>query len=131
MMLYLPPLDGAAGFLILFFLVYGIVALLGVTIVETVVLLRLKWGSFLFSFVTSFVMNLASTIVGFWMAQALNTEITVGIFLMLFVISVFLEGGIMLLFNQSRHEVEKVWRLAVISNVISYILLGLFSLYLF
>ncbi len=128
-MTYSPPLDGAAGYLILFIFIYGIAAFVVATVVETLILWRLRWGTFLYSLLTSFLMNLASTVVGFMIANQFIIDLTAGIFLLLFIISVVLEGGIMLAMNQSRHEVEKVWRLAVISNVISYILLGIGILY--
>lgn len=128
-MTYSPPLDGAAGYLILFIFIYGIAAFVVATVVETLILWRLRWGTFLYSLLTSFLMNLASTVVGFMIANQFIIDLTTGIFLLLFIISVVLEGGIMLAMNQSRHEVEKVWRLAVISNVISYILLGIGILY--
>jgi len=124
-MTFSPPLDGAVGFFVFFAYAYGAVAFLGATIVEIIVLWRLGWGPFLDSVTTSFAMNMASTLVGLLMAFALNINLTFGIFLLMFIISIGIEGGILLGMNESRHGVKKVWRLAVIANVISYILLGI------
>lgn len=124
-MAYSPPLDSVVGYVILFYVFsLGIVAFVAVTTVEFIVLWLMGWGSFLYSLLTSFVMNLASTIVGIMIGFFSFTDLTVGIFLLLFLISVGIEGAIMLIMNRSKHEMKGVWGLAFISNVLSYILLG-------
>ena len=127
-MAYSPPLDGAVGLIIIYAFFLGIAAFLGVTIVENIILWRFGWGSFLHSLLTAFVMNLVSTIVGVVMAYTLLfsvRNISVAIYLVLFSISVVIEGTIMLGMKRSKYEAGKVWQLAVIANVISYILLGI------
>jgi hypothetical protein len=136
-MAYSPPLDGAIGYLLVMAaFIYGAIAFSAVTIIEIFVLWRMKWGSLIYSLITSFTMNLVSTFVGILMTYFLmltplsylliriDVAPTIGIFLLTFILSVAIEGGIMLVMKRSGHTVKEVWRLAVISNLISYGLLG-------
>jgi hypothetical protein len=134
MMVYSPLLDSAVALLALVALIYGSIAFVVVIFVEILILWRLGWGSFLYSLLTSFIMNLASTFVGGWLIASfyehiLETYDSGGkyfmLFLLLFLISLVLEGGVMLAMDRSRHKKEKVWGIALIANVISYILLGI------
>jgi hypothetical protein len=133
-MAYSPPLDSVVGILIALVVFYAVPAFLGVILVEIIVLWRLGWGSFLYSLITSFVINLASTLVGIVMVYALDIyyfTFEVGLFLLLFIISVVIEAIIMLGMNRSRHELKEVWRMALIANGITYILLGIGFQFLF
>lgn len=122
-MAYSPPLDGLVGVFIIFYFFLGIAAFVMVTFAEALALWLFAWGSFLHSLLTSFIMNLASTVVGIILAFAFETDLTVGIFLLLFAITLVIEGGVMLGMNDSRYGLEEVGMLAVIFNIISYVFL--------
>lgn len=126
-MAYSPPLDGAVALYLIigiFGVVVAIPAFLGVIFVETIILWRLGWGSVLRCLLTSFAMNLATTVVGIVMAFSSITDLTVDAFLQLFIISVGLEGLVMLGMKRPQHVMMEVWLVAFIANVISYILLA-------
>lgn len=141
-MAYSPPLDGAAGLVLAYFFLYGIVAFVVATVVESIVLWRSGWGSFLNSLLTSFIMNLASTIVGYLLTAffipnfAEDAFDTMGngvfflLFLLLFFLSLGLEGVIMLGMGRSRNPAGKIWQMALNANVISYILMGIAFIYI-
>lgn len=140
-MAYSPPLDGAAGLVLAYFLLYGIVAFVVATFVESIILWRSGWGSSLDALLTSFIMNLASTIVGYILTSfffpnfAEDAFVTIGdgvfflLFLLLFFLSLGLEGAIMWGMSRSRHQARKIWQMAIIANVVSYILIGIGFIY--
>jgi hypothetical protein len=88
----------------------------------------LKWDAFGRSLLPSFLMNLASTIlgillIGLSLIGLLNDFLG---FVISFMLSVLIEGGVLMLMK--RDATRENWRVASIANVISYSLLGIFLL---
>jgi succinate dehydrogenase/fumarate reductase cytochrome b subunit len=67
-MLYSSVLDSVAGVVLAYFLIVGVMSFVIATFVEAVTLWVKGWGSFLRALLTSFIMNLASTLVGYLLA---------------------------------------------------------------
>jgi hypothetical protein len=92
------------------------------------VLWLLKWDAFGRSLLSSFLMNLASTmlgilLIGLSLIGLLNDFLG---FVISFMLSVLSEGGVLMLMK--RDATRENWRVAIIANVISYSLLGIFLL---
>jgi hypothetical protein len=113
-------------------LLFGLVAFLlfsGIVFgIEAVVLWLLKWGTFGRSLLASFLMNLASTIVGVVVIGVLATSLLNNFltFVLALLLSILIEGGVLMLVK--RDATHENWRAASIANVISYALLGIFLL---
>ena len=114
------------------YIIFGLTAFLVfsaiVFVLEAVVLWLLKWDAFGRSLLSSFLMNLASTIfgillIGLSLIGLLNDFLG---FVIAFVLSVLIEGGVLMLMK--RNATRENWRVAIIANVISYSLLGIFLL---
>ena len=123
-MVYSPPFDGAIVFFIYFGIFFGICGFVVVTILELVTLYILAWGSFVFSMITSFIMNLISTIIGVFVVIGFDRGASVETFLIMFISSVVIEGLVMHIMKPSKIGVMDVWMLAAFCNVITYIFPG-------
>ena len=114
------------------FLLFGLIAFLVfsaiVFVIEAVVLWLLKWGTFGRSLLSSFLMNLASTIVGILAIGLSVTGLSNNFlgFVIALLLSVLIEGGVLMLMK--RGATRENWRAASIANVVSYALLGIFLL---
>lgn len=112
------------------FLLFGLIAFLifsGIVFVlEALVLWLLKWGTFGRSLLSSFLMNLASTIggivaLGLSVSGLFNNFLGFAVALLL---SILIEGGVLMLMK--RNAARENWRAASIANIVSYGLLGIF-----
>jgi len=140
--------DVAVGPIILFGgLTLGLIAFVPIVLIESLVLWRLRWGSFGRSLGDSAIINVASTLVGLvlftlfvqtafqcvrvpagdgqhtvnscgWLISPL---LGLAIF---WALSVAIEGGVLLLLK--RHAPRQTWIAALAGNAVSYLLLGLF-----
>jgi|GEM_PF-1010051 hypothetical protein len=122
----------------------GALVLLGIGVLEGVVLWRLSWGTFWRSLRDSILANIASGIVGVVISvlggnrweqcgydpraggrwcEVLVTPwvLVVGAWLL----SVLIEGGVLMLL--SKHPPRQIWIAALLINVASYVLLGVFA----
>lgn len=99
----------AAGMSLLVLMIFMAV----ITVLEAVVLVVMKWGTFWRSLLASFVMNAVTTLVGFVILAG-----PVGL-LVDFILSVLIEGVILLLFN--RGASRKNWIAALVANGVSYL----------
>jgi hypothetical protein len=114
------------------FIFFGLLAFLifsGIVLgLEAVVLWSLKWDTFGRSLLASFLMNLASTIVGVLAIGLLATSLLNNFvsFVLALLLSILIEGGVLMLMK--RDATTKNWRVASIANVVSYGLLGIFLL---
>lgn len=112
----------------LIFLAFGVFALVFiglVIVVEAITLWGLKWGGFWRAWLDSFLMNLVSTVVGVPLLFGYATIFgdTLGVryvfaFALAFVISVAIEGGVLLVLR--RRPNRETWRTALVANVVSY-----------
>ena len=115
------------------FLLFGLAAFLIfstiVLILEAVVLWLLKWGTFNRSLLSSFLMNLASTIVGILAVGSLLSGLINNFlaFVLALLLSILIEGGVLMLMKRGARREN--WRAAVVANVTSYALFGLFLLF--
>jgi hypothetical protein len=136
-MIHIPLSD--AGLVILGYLILllYLVAFVLVVLLEAVVLAKLKWNTFKRSLLDSFLVNLATTIVGLILASVFSYPFwdqfsyTLGMILsvvLLWGLSVLIEGG--LLFVIGRKTLAKAYRAALFINISSYILLALLRLIL-
>jgi len=110
--LVLGQLALTAGFLVLLFSL--------IVLVESVVLQVLRWGSFKRSLRGSFWMNLASTLVGFFVLSLVPRLGFLGL-LVAWMLSVLIEWAVLARFQpgQKRYMVS----LALSANLVSYLLL--------
>ena len=104
---------------------FGIVAYLALSLLESIVLRLLKWGTFWRSLLASLLMNLPSTLVGFWLiwlAAFLRLN-RLGIWLIpaTWALSVAIEGGVLVLMK--RDGGRQNWMAALAANTASYLLL--------
>jgi hypothetical protein len=103
----------------LFFAVFSI----GTLVIESLALWLLKWGSFGRSLLASFLMNLASTIVGFiLLAFSFYVGNFYTLFLVEFLLSVLIEGGVLMLLK--RDAARQNWSASFVANVASYVFLA-------
>jgi hypothetical protein len=110
--LVLGQLALTAGFLLLLFSL--------IVLVESVVLQVLRWGSFKRSLRSSFWMNLASTLVGFFVLSLVPRLGFFGL-LVAWTLSVLIEWPILSRFNPGQRRYTLI--LAVSANMVSYLLL--------
>lgn len=115
------------------FLLFGLVAFLVfstiVLVLEAVVLWLLKWDAFGRSLLSSFLMNLASTIVGVLAVGSLlsgwiNNFLA---FVLALLLSILIEGGVLMLMKRGTRREN--WRAAVVANIASYAVFGLLLLF--
>lgn len=107
---------------------YGVMAFIGVSLVEGIVLRLLKWSSFWRSLLDSLLMNFVSSAVGYLLALNLSSLPWVGFgsmftspssLLLLFVLSVATETGMLLLLH--RRPLRRIATAVVIVNLVSYL----------
>ena len=104
---------------------FGIVAYLVLSLLESIVLRLLKWGTYWRSLLASLLMNLPSTLVGFlliWLVEFPRLN-RLGIWLILaaWALSVAIEGGVLVLMK--RDGGRQNWIAALAANTASYLLL--------
>jgi hypothetical protein len=119
--------------------VAGLILLPTIFIIEAIVLLLLRWGNFWRCLLDSALANLASSLVGVVGVCGLvsgvepdTTAAWIATLVVAFIISIAIEGAVLNL-RQRRaatpHSSRVAWRAAVVTNVVSYVLLiGLFVL---
>ena len=107
---------------------FGIVAYLALSLLESIVLRLLKWGTFGRSLLASLLMNLPTTLVGFWLIWLAGREwdtpvYQLGIWLIpaAWALSVAIEGGVLVLMK--RDGGRQNWMAALAANTASYLLL--------
>ena len=142
--------DVAIGPTILFGgLALGAIVFIPILIIEALALWGLKWGSFGRALLDALLANLASTVFGLVFfsvfygisfqcrrvptpdgqhsIQSCDWTISPLLwFLVMVVLSVAIEGGVLLL--RKRHPARKTWISAIVMNLASYLLLGLLAL---
>jgi hypothetical protein len=124
----------------------GVTVFLPIVLIESLVLWRLKWGSFQRSLVDSTIINIASTLCGlvlfvmFTLTAFQCVRVPAGDGLhtvnscdwlvspliglaVLWALTVAIEGGVLLLLK--RHARRQTWIAALVSNAASYVLIGL------
>ncbi|MBN1484613.1 MAG: hypothetical protein JXA37_07815 [Chloroflexia bacterium] len=128
--------DIPAGLMIFLAFGAGVVVFAGLVLLEALVLRLLQWGSVWISLLDSFLVNLATTILGFFLASGLSLmgglilsftgSFLRDLLILLFLgaMSVGIEGVLLLLIR--RQPALKTWKAALITNVVSYV--GLFIL---
>ena len=107
---------------------FGIVAYLALSLLESIVLRLLKWGTFGRSLLASLLMNLPSTLVGFWLMgwlDGVSRLNRLGIWLIpaAWALSVAIEGGVLVLMK--RDGGRQNWMAALAANTASYLLLSI------
>ncbi|MBI3175804.1 MAG: hypothetical protein HYZ25_18940 [Chloroflexi bacterium] len=130
-MFAIPVFDVAGPGVVLLVVGMGLLALCILTalivVAEAAVLFFLKWGTFKRSLLASLVMNLVTTLIGGGLMFLLsNTYLGL---LVDFLLSVLIEGGVLLLFN--RETVRKNWIAALAANAVSYLLILLPAVLIF
>ena len=104
---------------------FGIVAYLALSLLESIVLRLLKWGAFWRSLLASLLMNLPSTLVGFWLIWVVEfSRLNRLQFLLIpatWALSVAIEGGVLVLVK--RDGGRQNWMAALAANTASYLLL--------
>ena len=130
-MFAIPVFDVAGPGVVFFVFGMGLLALCILTAlivaVEAAVLFFLKWGTFKRSLLAALVMNLVTTLIGGGMIFLLS-NIYLGL-LVDFLLSVLIEGGVLMLFN--RETVRKNWIAALAANAVSYLLILLPAVLIF
>lgn len=99
----------------------------GVIFIESLVLWKLKWGTFKRALLAAFVMNLATTILGIGVVP-FSSQLGYWGLLIDFALSILLEGLILMLFK--RGATRENWIAALTANTASYLLVIL-PLFLF
>ena len=104
---------------------FGVVAYLVLFLLESIVLRLLKWGTFGRSLLASLLMNLPSTLVGFWLIWVVEfSRLNRLQFLLIpatWALSVVIEGGVLVLMK--RDGGRQNWMAALAANTASYLLL--------
>ena len=104
---------------------FGIVAYLALSLLESIVLRLLKWGAFWRSLLASLLMNLPSTLLGFWLIWVVEfSRLNRLQFLLIpvaWALSVAIEGGVLVLMK--RDGGRQNWMAALAANTASYLLL--------
>ncbi|MCP4422407.1 MAG: hypothetical protein GY805_37840 [Chloroflexi bacterium] len=127
--------DGAAGLIAAFFLFAGIAAFVISFVSEAILLRLMEWGSWLYATITSFIMNLASTIAGFVLASfgldALNDS---GDWIMALIATWFLSfliEGLILKIMRRNSGAPSIWSISALVNIVSYVLIIIgFAIYI-
>lgn len=98
-----------------------------IVVLEALVMLLLKWGTFWRCLLASFVMNLATTLIGgglMFLVWNIYLALVVD-----FLLSVLIEGGVLMLF--SRGTARTNWVAALAANAASYLLILLPTVLIF
>ena len=111
--------------------VFSLLALIGltliITLIEALVLFWLKWNRFWRSFLSALLMNIASSVLGLFVAIPMLSFGFVGI-VAAFIVSVFVEGVVLVLMKRGNQKQN--WTAALLANLASYVLV-ITPLYLF
>jgi hypothetical protein len=115
-----PVFDGIGpGIYLLVGGVFFAVFSIGTLVIESLALWLLKWASFGRSLLASFLMNLASTIVGFiLLAFSFYVANFYTLFLVEFLLSVLIEGGVLMLMKKG--AARQNWIASLVANAASY-----------
>lgn len=104
----------------------GLLLLAAIVLLEAFVLRSMRWGNFRRALVASVLMNAVTTLLGFFLLGLLDVIGPLFSLLLGWVLSVGLEGGILLAFNRGRARAN--WLGALAANTASYILLAILLL---
>ena len=111
----------------------GLILLPTVFVIEAIVLLAMKWGTFWRCLLDSVLANLASSLVGAVGLCGLvagvepdNTAAWIATLVVACGISIVIEGAVLNLLK--RHPPQQAWRAALLTNGVSYVLLLAFFL---
>lgn len=130
-MFAVPAFDVAGPGIVLFVAGMGILALCVVStliiVLEALVMFLLKWGTFWRSLLASFVMNLVTTLLGVGVMFLVSNPYLA--LLVGFVLSVLIEGGVLMLFK--REAARSNWIAALAANAASYLLILLPTVLIF
>lgn len=91
-----------------------------IVFIEAAVLKLLKWGTFKRGLLAAFTMNLVTTLIGFC-GIALLLVTSAPVLIVEFLLSVLIEGGILMLFK--RGAARGNWLAALLANLASYLLI--------
>jgi hypothetical protein len=122
---------GAALLFPINIIVFMVVAIM----LEAVVMLLFKLNKFSKCIIDSFIVNLASLIVGFILLSVLNKmntganlqNSTVLLWLIMFAVTILVEGVGLMLLNKKKPR-ERIWVTTITMNLVSYLVLYLFSI---
>jgi hypothetical protein len=135
MLIFTSFFDLSLGMYLYAMLLYGLAVVIsigGVVLLEAAVLWLMKWNSFLRSLYASFLVNLITTVSGFYLGPTPSTLSNIhetGFiprFALLCGLSALIEGGLLLLIR--RQPWIKTFKAACVMNISSYIFLYLFIL---
>lgn len=124
-MFAMPVFDVAGPGVVLFMVGAGLGGLciltLVITLLEAIVLLLLKWGTFGRSLVAALVMNLVTTMIGFGMLVFMKGDAVYLGLLLDFLLSILIEGGVLMLFKRGAPRAN--WVAALAANAASYLII--------
>jgi hypothetical protein len=124
-MFAMPAFDVAGPGVVLFMVGAGLGGLciltLVITLLEAIVLLLLKWGTFGRSLVAALVMNLVTTMIGFGMLVFMKGDAVYLALVLDFILSVLIEGGVLMLFRRGAARAN--WVAALSANAASYLII--------
>jgi len=133
---YTPPLDVSVGLILAIYAVYGTIAFTAVILLEAIALRLLRWGSFARSLLDSFLINLASSLVGVlcalfgWIAWLPDGVVgTLFSLSLAFALSVLVETVVLVLIRG--RPLRPSASAAVVANAASYTGLALLAFVLF
>ena len=92
-----------------------------ITLLEAIVLLLLKWGSFGRSLAAALVMNLVTTMIGFGMLVFMKGDAVYLGLLLDFLLSILIEGGVLMLFRRGAARAN--WIASLSANAASYLII--------
>lgn len=124
-MFAMPVFDVAGPGVVLFMVGAGLGGLciltLVITLLEAIVLLLLKWGSFGRSLAAALVMNLVTTMIGFGMLVFMKGDAVYLGLLLDFLLSILIEGGVLMLFRRGAARAN--WIASLSANAASYLII--------
>ena len=124
-MFAMPVFDVAGPGVLLFMVGAGLGGLciltLVITLLEAIVLLLLKWGSFGRSLAAALVMNLVTTMIGFGMLVFMKGDAVYLGLLLDFLLSILIEGGVLMLFRRGAARAN--WIASLNANAASYLII--------
>ena len=127
-MLLYPNADVAVGPVLCLVPMFGVILFLIVVGLETAVLKLMGWGSTGRSLRDSFLMNLVSTIIGAILFIFLAGLDSIYLPLLIaFILSVLIEGLILLPLNQTEDK-RQGWIISLVANIVSYALIFILAL---
>lgn len=121
-----PPPDMGGGIIMMLLgLAIGAAVLLflGIVFVEALILILMDWRSILTALLDSFLVNLATTILGILLGLCGVVSLSPRMWATMWGISVAIEGVLLQIIR--RQSAPKTWTASLITNIVSYI--GLYS----